>query len=51
MTEAELRTHWNKALADADYWRTKYDDLLTHIEHQSAYIRHLEQQVWRGVSK
>jgi len=51
MTEAELRFRLNKALADADYWRIKYDDLLLHIEHQTAYIRHLEQQVWGGVSK
>ena len=51
MIEAQLQEKLTKALADADYWRLKYDDLLKHIEHQSSYIRHLEQQVWGGVTK
>ena len=32
----------------ADYWRTKYDELLKHIEHQNQYCRYLEREVFGG---
>ena len=45
---AKMQERLAKALADADYWRLMYDKLLTHIDHQNSYVRHLEQQVWGG---
>ena len=45
---AKLQERLAKALADADYWHLMYDKLLTHIDHQNSYVRHLEQQVWGG---
>jgi len=49
MNDEQLRTALDKALQDASYWRNMYDKLLTHIEHQSKYIRHLEEQTWRNI--
>lgn len=31
---------------DADFWRTKYDELLKHLEHQNRYLRFLEGEVF-----
>jgi len=33
---------------DADFWRTKYDELLKHLEHQNRYLRFLEGEVFGG---
>jgi len=42
MTELQI------AKEAADYWRTKYDELLKHIEHQNQYRRYLEREVFGG---
>jgi len=42
MTELQI------AKEAADYWRTKYDKLLKHIEHQNQYRRYLEREVFGG---
>ncbi len=36
------------AVNDADFWRTKYDELLKHLEHQNRYLRFLEGEVFGG---
>jgi hypothetical protein len=33
---------------DADFWRTKYDELLKHLKHQNQYVRFLEGEVFGG---
>jgi len=43
--ELEFHAKLAKALADADYWRLAYDQLLSHMEHNNQYIQHLEKQV------
>ena len=45
VAELELQKKLSKALADADYWRLAYDQLLSHMEHNNQYIQHLENQV------
>jgi len=46
MDREELEAKLSAALQDAQYWRSMYDKLLQHIQHQSEYIAHLENQIW-----